>query len=350
MKQDIKSMNLAELQEALKALGEPAFRAKQVFVWLHRGAVSFDEMTNLSKPLREKLDAAYFITAPKCVRKQESQKDGTIKYLWELSDGNCVETVVMRYHHGNTVCISSEVGCPMGCAFCASTIGGLVRRLRPSEMVDQVLFSQLDSGLELSNIVLMGIGEPLDNFATVQRFLELINSPDGMNIGMRHISLSTCGLVDRIAELAEKDLQLTLSVSLHAPDNETRNRIMPVNKRWPLEKLIPECRKYYEKTGRRISFEYAMIKGTNDTKEHCAKLIRLLRGLPCHVNLIPLNRVEESPLQPSTRQDVEAFQKMLEENGITATVRRTLGSDIDASCGQLRRKYQKDNHPEQEGS
>ena len=340
MREDLKSMTLAEMQAMMKELGEPAFRAKQLFVWLHKGVTSFDGMTNLSKSLREKLEERYFITAPKVVRKQESKKDGTIKYLWELSDGNCVETVLMRYHHGNTVCISSEVGCPMGCAFCASTIGGLVRRLRPSEMVDQVLFTSLDSGLEISNIVLMGIGEPLDNYETVLRFLELVNSPDGMNIGMRHISLSTCGLVPRIDRLAEENLQLTLSVSLHAPDNETRSRIMPVNRRYPLEELMPACRKYYEKTGRRISFEYAMIRGMNDTKEHGDRLIRLLRGLPCHVNLIPLNHVDESPLQPSLRQTVQAFQKQLEDSGITATVRRTLGSDIDASCGQLRRKHE----------
>ena len=340
MKQDIKSMNLPELEAALRELGEPAFRAKQIFVWLHRGARSFAEMSNVSKALRAKLEERYFITAPSVARKQCSQKDGTVKYLWELDDGNCVESVVMRYHHGNTVCISSEVGCPMGCAFCASTIGGLVRRLRPSEMVDQVLFSQLDSGLPISNIVLMGIGEPLDNFDTVRRFLELINDPNGMNIGMRHISLSTCGLVDRIAQLAELDLQLTLSVSLHAPDNETRSKIMPVNRRWPVEELIAACRKYYEKTGRRISFEYAMIRGMNDTKAQCDRLIRLLHGLPCHINLIPLNHVEESPLQPSTRQAVQEFQMRLEKNGITATVRRTLGSDIDASCGQLRRKHE----------
>jgi len=341
MKQDIKSMNLAEMQALMKEMGEPAFRAKQIFVWLHKGVTSFDGMTNLSKALREKLEERCYITAPKVVRKQTSQKDGTIKYLWELRDGNCVETVVMRYHHGNSVCISSEVGCAMGCAFCASTIGGLVRRLTPSEMVDQVLFSSLDSGLPISNIVLMGIGEPLDNYDTVMRFLELINSADGMNIGMRHISLSTCGLVKKIDLLAERDLQLTLSVSLHAPDNETRSKIMPVNRVFPLEQLMPACRKYYEKTGRRISFEYAMIKGVNDTKEQCSRLIRLLHGLPCHVNLIPLNRVEESPLQPSSRQAVMEFQKQLEEAGITATVRRTLGSDIDASCGQLRRKHEK---------
>ena len=340
MKQDIKSMNLAEMTQALQALGEPQFRAKQIFTWLHRGARSFDEMTNLSKPLRQKLDAQYEITVPQIVRKQQSAKDGTIKYLWRLRDGNCVETVLMRYHHGNSVCISSEVGCAMGCAFCASTKGGLVRRLAPSEMVDQVLFASLDSGLDISNIVLMGIGEPLDNYDTVLRFLELINSPDGMNIGMRHISLSTCGLVDRINRLAEEKLQLTLSVSLHAPLNGIRSTIMPVNKRYPVEVLLEACRAYYQKTGRRISFEYAMIRDLNDSREMAEILAKKLDGIAAHVNLIPLNNIEESPLKPSTRKTVMEFQQVLEGHGIPATVRRTLGSDIDASCGQLRRKYE----------
>ena len=256
-------MTLAELQDAFAALGEPKFRAKQVFAWLHRGAVSFEAMTNLSRPLRETLDSLYFINKPTVARKQISRLDGTIKYLWRLRDGNCVESVVMQYHHGNTVCISSEVGCPMGCKFCASTIGGLVRRLEPSELLDQVLFSQLDSGLPISNIVLMGIGEPLDNFDNVMRFLELVNSPDGINIGMRHISLSTCGLVDKIRLLAERKLQLTLSVSLHSPDNESRNKIMPINKRWNVEEVLAACKDYYEITGRRVSFEYTMISGVS---------------------------------------------------------------------------------------
>ena len=340
MKQDIKSMTLAELQDAFAALGEPKFRAKQVFAWLHRGAVSFEAMTNLSKPLRETLDSLYFINRPTVARKQISRLDGTIKYLWRLRDGNCVESVVMQYHHGNTVCISSEVGCPMGCKFCASTIGGLVRRLEPSELLDQVLFSQLDSGLPISNIVLMGIGEPLDNFDNVMRFLELINSPDGMNIGMRHISLSTCGLVPKIRLLAEKKLQLTLSVSLHAPSDEIRNTIMPVNRAYPVEVLLEACRDYYQATGRRISFEYAMIDGVNDSPDCARLLLRRLKGLPAHVNLIPLNEVAESPLHPSSRQAVQQFQRILEEGGLTATVRRTLGGDIDASCGQLRRKFE----------
>lgn len=333
-------MTLAELQDAFAALGEPKFRAKQVFTWLHRGAVSFEAMTNLSKPLRETLDSLYFINKPTVARKQISRLDGTIKYLWRLRDGNCVESVVMQYHHGNTVCISSEVGCPMGCKFCASTIGGLVRRLEPSELLDQVLFSQLDSGLAISNIVLMGIGEPLDNFDNVMRFLELVNSPDGMNIGMRHISLSTCGLVDKIEQLAKRDLQLTLSVSLHSPDDESRSKIMPVNRRWPVDTLLSACRDYFAKTGRRISFEYTMIDGVSDSPEQAQLLAKKLAGMGAHVNMIPLNNVTESGLHTSSRQAIRRFQTILEENGVTATLRRTLGSDIDASCGQLRRKYE----------
>ena len=333
---DIKSMTQQELARFLKELGEPAFRAKQVFTWLHRGVTSFEDMTNLSKPLREKLAERCFITAPMVARKQESRLDGTIKYLWELSDGNCIETVLMQYHHGNTVCISSQVGCRMGCAFCASTIAGKVRDLRPSEMLDQVLFTQLDSGREVSNIVLMGIGEPLDNMDNVLRFLELVNHPDGMNIGMRHISLSTCGVVPGIDALAEKELQLTLSVSLHAPDSETRNRIMPVNRAYDVELLFDACHRYFQRTGRRISFEYAMIDGVNDNDWQADLIAKKLRGMPGHVNLIPLNDVVESPYKPSRR--IAAFQKRLESHGITATVRRSLGGDIDASCGQLRRK------------
>ena len=335
----IKSMTLEELGQVLKELKQPAFRAKQVYTWLHKGVRSYEEMTNLPKQLRLALEENYPICAPEVVRKQESAKDGTIKYLWRLSDGNCVETVLMRYHYGNTVCISTEVGCKMGCAFCASTLGGFVRQLQPFEMLDQVLFTQVDSGLPISHIVLMGIGEPLDNYDNVLRFLQLVNSSDGMNISMRHISLSTCGLVPGIDRLAQEKLQLTLSVSLHAPTDEIRNTIMPVNKAYDTQQLLDACRRYYETTGRRISFEYAMIGGVNDTPEAANLLLKRLKGLPAHMNLIPLNHVEESPLKPSTRQAVQKFQKILEDGGIPATVRRTLGSDIDASCGQLRRKY-----------
>ena len=333
---DIKSKNLMEMAEFFKEMGEPGFRAKQVFRWLHRGVTSFDEMSDLSKSLREKLSATCYINTLKVERKQVSAIDGTVKYLWRLPDDNCIETVLMRYKHGNSVCISSQVGCRMGCAFCASTLGGKVRDLTPSEMLDQVMFAQLDSGEPISNIVLMGIGEPLDNFDTVIRFLELVNAPDGLNIGMRHISLSTCGLADKIDLLAQHKLQLTLSVSLHAPDNETRSKIMPVNRSVCVERLMEACHNYFKITGRRISFEYAMIDGVNDSDEQADLLANLCRGMAAHVNLIPLNHVEESPLKPSRR--VKEFQRRLEGHGITATVRRRLGSDIDASCGQLRRK------------
>ena len=337
---DIGSMTPEELAAWLKEQGEPAFRAKQIFHWLYRGVTSFDEMSDLSKALRQKLAEQCFLTVPKVARKQVSKLDGTIKYLWELSDGNCIETVLMRYKHGNTVCISCQVGCRMGCAFCASTLAGKVRDLTPAEMIAQVLFTQLDSGEPVSNIVLMGIGEPLDNFDTVMKFLTLVNHPEGLNIGMRHISLSTCGLTDKIDKLAQYGLQLTLSVSLHAPDDETRSKIMPVNRSVGVEKLMETCRRYFQTTGRRISYEYAMIDGVNDSDWQADLLASLLKGTPGHVNLIPLNDVEESPLKPSRR--VAAFQKRLERHGITVTVRRKLGGDIDASCGQLRRKAMKE--------
>ena len=333
---DLKSMTQEEITRFLRDLGEPAFRGKQVFTWLHKGVRSFDEMSNLSKALREKLKAQCTITVPTVARKQVSRLDGTIKYLWRLSDGNCIETVLMQYRHGNTVCISSQVGCRMGCAFCASTVAGKVRDLTAGEMLDQVLFTQLDAGREISNIVLMGIGEPLDNRENVLRFLELVNHPDGLHIGMRHISLSTCGVVPGIDWLADLGLQITLSVSLHAPDSETRSKIMPVNRAYDVEELFAACHRYIKKTGRRISFEYAMIDGVNDHDWQADLIAKKLKGMPGHVNMIPLNDVVESPFKPSRR--IGAFQKRLESHGITATVRRSLGGDIDASCGQLRRK------------
>ena len=339
MKKDIKSLYFDELMAELKALGEPGFRTKQIYTWLHqRGVRSFDEMTDLSKAFREKLDAQFYITAPKVLRKQVSQIDGTIKYLWELSDGNAVETVLMSYKHGNTVCISTQVGCRMGCKFCASTIGGLVRCLQPSEMLDEVLHTQLDSGKRISNIVLMGIGEPLDNFDNVMKFLSMINDERGLNIGMRHISLSTCGLTEKFDKLAELNLQLTLSVSLHGPDDETRNRIMPVNRIRGVNDLYDACDRYFKKTGRRISFEYAMIDGVNDTPDHAKELARRIKKIGGHVNLIPLNHVDESPLEPSTPEHLKQFVDILQKSGINVTVRRKLGGDVDASCGQLRRK------------
>ena len=338
-KRCISSLTMAELTAELKALGQPGFRAKQIFHWVHQKLVTeFSAMTDQPKTLLAKLEETFYIAAPQIERRQEA-KDGTVKYLLRMADGNCIETVVMRYHYGNTVCVSTQVGCRMGCRFCASTQAGRVRNLEAGEICSEIYTAQKDIGERISHIVLMGIGEPLDNFDNVMRFLELVNSPEGMNISMRHISLSTCGLVPKIDELAKRKLQLTLSVSLHAPNDEVRNRIMPVNKAYPSEELLAACRRYYQATSRRISFEYAMIDGVNDRPEDAKELLRRLKGLPAHFNLIPLNRVEESPLKPSTRAAVAAFQKTLEEGGVTATVRRTLGGDIDASCGQLRRKY-----------
>ena len=340
MGKDILSMLPEEIEQELQQLGEPKYRAKQIFSWLGRGVRDFDAMSDLPKPLRDKLGAEFDLYRPKVLSKQVSKLDGTIKYLWELYDGNAVETVVMSYKHGNTVCVSSQVGCRQGCAFCASTIGGLVRGLRPSEILDEVMFSQIDSGKPISDIVLMGIGEPLDNFDNVMRFLELVNHPQGMNIGMRHISLSTCGITEKFDELAERDLQITLSVSLHAPDDETRSRLMPANRGRGVDELMKCCRRYYEKTGRRISFEYAMIDGVNDTEYHARLLAKHARSVCAHVNLIPLNHVEEREFKPSTAGHMKAFIKILEDNGVNVTVRRKLGGDVDASCGQLRRKMQ----------
>ena len=339
MKKDILSMLPQEIEQDFAEMGEAKYRAGQVFSWLSRGVRDFDKMTNLSRQLRERLKERYRLYEPKVLSRQVSEIDGTIKYLWELQDGNAVETVVMSYKYGNTVCVSCQVGCRQGCAFCASTIGGLVRSLEPSEILDEVIFSQLDSGRHISNIVLMGIGEPLDNFDNVMRFLELVNHPDGINIGMRHITLSTCGLTERFDDLAKKNLQITLTVSLHAPDDETRSRLMPANRGRGVEQLMESCRRYYKKTGRRISFEYAMIDGVNDTEYHAELLAERALSVGAHVNLIPLNHVEEREFGPSTPEHMKSFIKILEDAGVNVTVRRKLGSDVDASCGQLRRKF-----------
>ncbi len=337
---DIKSLLPEELSEKLSLIGEPKFRAEQVFSWLTKAVESFDEMTNLSLDLRKKLDEQFYLSPPRVIKKQVSQEDGTIKYLWELADGNAVETVVMRYKHGNTVCISTQVGCRQGCAFCASTIGGLVRNLEPSEILDEVMFSQKESGLAISNIVLMGIGEPLDNFENVMRFLKLVNRPKGMNIGMRHISLSTCGLTEKFDKLAEFNLQLTLTVSLHAPDDDTRSRLMPANAGRGVAELMNACERYYKVTGRRISFEYAMIDGVNDSPNQAKSLARHARRIGAHVNLIALNHVEERAFMPTPQKRLREFQSILEQEGVNVTVRRSLGGDIDAACGQLRKKLQ----------
>ena len=337
-KLDIKSMLPSELGALLKEMGQPAYRAGQLFPWLSRGCGDWEAMTDLPRPLRASLAERCHLYAPEPERKLVSAADGTQKFLWKLYDGNAVETVVMRYHYGNTVCISSQVGCRQGCAFCASAIGGRVRDLAPSEMLDEVLFSEKESGLPISHIVLMGIGEPLDNFDNVMRFLELVNHPDGRNIGMRHISLSTCGIIERFDELAERDLQLTLSVSLHAPDDETRSRLMPANRGRGVDALFRACERYFRATGRRISFEYAMIDGVNDAPWQAELLASRVRPLGAHVNLIPLNRVEERSFSPSTDANLKRFMDILTDNGVNVTVRRRLGSDVNASCGQLRRK------------
>ena len=336
---DLKSMTIEELSRFLAEMGEPKFRAKQVFSWLHQKRVlSFDEMSNLPAALREKLKESSIITSFSIVRKLSSQLDGTIKYRFELPDGEYVETVLMRYEHGNSLCISSQVGCRMGCEFCASTKAGFIRHLTPSEMLEQVYAVSRDTGEKVSNIVLMGIGEPLDNFDNVLRFLELVSHSEGLNLSHRHISLSTCGVVDRIYELADKNLQLTLSISLHATDDETRSSIMPINRRWNIEELLKACRHYTDRTHRRISYEYSLIKGVNDSREQALRLAKLLKGTLCHVNLIPVNYVEEAGFEKSSKEAVYAFQKTLNDKGINATVRRTLGADINAACGQLRRQ------------
>ncbi len=338
---DIKSMTEEELIAFMTEIGEPKFRGGQIFKWLSRGVRSFDEMTNLSKALREKLAQLCELRNAEMIRKQASRLDGTIKYLWRFPDGNCVESVFMEYKHGNTICISTQVGCRMGCKFCASTIAGLQRNLTPGEMLDQIIAAQLDTGKRVSNIVLMGTGEPLDNYDNVIAFLRLVGHKNGLNIGMRHISLSTCGICDKIKKLAEENLQITLSISLHAPDNETRGKIMPINNRFSVEELISACKYYFSKTSRRISFEYTMIDGVSDTEECARKLAKLLQGFPCHINLIPLNPVSERDLKPSSKKTIEKFTEILTKTGLTVTVRRSLGGDIDAACGQLRRKVEK---------
>lgn len=338
-KRDVKSLTLPKLTQAMAEIGQPKFRAGQVYSWLHDKKVNaFDQMTNLPAALRSQLDEIFYINAIRVKKKLVSDMDGTVKYLYELFDGNCVETVLMQHRHGNSLCISSQVGCRMGCKFCASTLGGKVRDLYASEMLDQVYMTGIESGRRIDSIVLMGIGEPLDNMENVLAFLKILSSPQGLNMSLRHVSLSTCGLVDQIYELAEHKLQLTLSVSLHAPNNEIRDRSMPVNRKYPIEALLAACKDYFQKTGRRVSFEYALIKDTNDQMHHADELARRLRGMGAHVNLIPVNPVAETGFSRGSKQEVEAFKNRLLERGINATVRRELGTDIAAACGQLRRQ------------
>ena len=339
-KKDILSLLPGQLASELEAMGEKKFRSEQVFRWLHeKKATSFDDMTNLSLSLRTKLKENYYINCLNVVRTLESSIDNTVKYLYELSDGNHIETVLMDYKHGNSLCISTQVGCKMGCRFCASAIAGFRRDLLPSEMLGQIYGAERNSGRKVESLVLMGIGEPLDNFDNVLTFLELLSSPMGKNLSLRHVSLSTCGLADRIDKLAEHKLGLTLSVSLHNADDAGRSEIMPVNKRFPLDRLMKSCRDYMKATGRRISFEYAVIKDVNDSREDADKLIKRLRGMNCHVNLIPVNEVKERDFR-ADKDSVRNFQNMLERGGLNVTVRRTLGADINAACGQLRREYE----------
>ena len=335
---DLKDFEFGELSEYLNEIGEPKFRAKQIFSWLHKGVEDYDEMTNISKATREKLRENTYVSTLKIREKYVSKLDGTVKYLFELPDKNCIESVVMRYHHGITICISSQVGCRMGCRFCASTIGGLYRNLTAGEILNQVIFAQKDLGERISNIVIMGIGEPLDNYDNIIKFLHNVNNENGINIGYRHITLSSCGVVSGIYRLAEEKLPITLTISLHAPNDKIRDTIMPINHKWNISELMKACKVYADTTGRRISFEYSLIHGVNDNIENAKELAELIRPLHGHVNLIPVNKVEERDFRKGSAQDIRAFCDMLTALGINATVRRELGSDISASCGQLRKK------------
>ena len=346
--QNLLNLTPQELESFVLSIGEAKFRAKQIFAPMHKG-ISPMELTNLSAATKQKIFENASYSLPKIRRKLVSAIDGTVKYLFELEDGNCVESVVMKYEHGTTICISSQIGCRMGCAFCASTIGGKVRDLEVGELLGQIIAAQLDLGERIDGIVMMGIGEPLDNYDNVVKFLRLVGHDDGLNIGYRHISLSTCGLVDKIYRLADEDFQITLSISLHASSDKIRNKIMPVNKRWGVDELLDACKAYFDKTGRRISFEYTLIAGENDSEENALALAKKLNSklrtktttMPIHVNLIPVNPVKERDFKKSGKEQIRKFASALEQKGIRATVRRTLGSDINASCGQLRRDEMK---------
>jgi 23S rRNA (adenine2503-C2)-methyltransferase len=338
-KKDVKSLNLKELECEIIELGYPKFRAKQIYEWLHKKNVNeFNQMTNISYKIQEELDGYFYITSLKIIKRLVSKFDNTVKYLYELSDGNFIESVLMKYKHGNSVCVSTQVGCKMGCTFCASTKAGFVRNLTPSEILEQIYAAGRDDGEKVSNVVLMGIGEPLDNYDNVVKFMELLSDENGFNLSLRHLSLSTCGMVDKIYELANLKLGLTLSISLHAPTDYIRSKTMPINQKWKIEEVIKACKYYAEHTKRRISFEYALIDGVNDGPKQAEELSRLLKGMLCHVNLIPVNQVKETDYRSSDRKSIFAFQKYLSDKGINATVRRTLGADINAACGQLRRE------------
>ncbi len=338
---DLRSMMPDEIEGLMADLGQPKFRAKQLFSWLQQGAESFDEMTNLPNALRLQLNEKGYLANAMVEARFDSKLDETVKFLFRMNDGLFVESVLMKYQHGYSICISTQIGCRMGCSFCASTVNGLDRSLAASEMLAQIMAAQRSCGVRVSNIVLMGMGEPFDNYDNVLRFLKLVSHPDGLNIGMRHISLSTCGRVDGIYRLMEEQLQLTLSISLHAPNDNIRTKMMPINKKWKVDELLTACRDYINATGRRISFEYAMIKGVNDTDECANELARKLKGMICHVNLIPANEIRENDYERSDASRLQRFKGILESKGINTTIRRTLGADISASCGQLRQTYNK---------
>lgn len=335
---DLKDLEFHELEKFMTDINEKKFRAAQVFKWLHRGVTCYEEMTDISKQLCEKLNSISTVSTLETERKLVSKIDGTVKYLFRLPDGNCIESVVMRYHHGLTICISSQIGCRMGCGFCASTIGGLYRSLTAGEILNQVIFAQKDLGERISNIVLMGIGEPLDNYDNVIKFLHNVNHEKGINIGLRHITLSTCGLVPQIYKLADENMPITLTVSLHAPNDTIRNTIMPISKKYTIDELLKACEYYKNKTGRRLSFEYSLIRGVNDSADNAAELARIIKPLNAHINLIPVNKVEERQYKKGTKDEINLFLKCLTDCGVNATIRRELGADISASCGQLRKK------------
>ncbi len=350
MKKDIKSLSLAELESDLEKLGVKSFRAKQIYQWLHQKQVtSFDQMTNLSKELREQCKQIYELPILEAVEIKTSAIDGTQKYLFQLADGNVIESVLMKYKHGNSVCISSQVGCRMGCRFCASTLDGLERGLKPSEMLEQIYRISQISKERVSHVVIMGTGEPMDNYDSVLKFLSLLTDQDGLLISQRNITLSTCGLVPEIRKLAQEHLQITLALSLHAPNNTIRERLMPVANRYSIEEVLEACWYYFQETGRRISFEYSLVRGVNDRKEHAAELAKRLRGRNCHVNLIPVNPIKERDFRQTRQAEVLEFKKVLEKNGINVTIRREMGRDIQGACGQLRKGYQERQQSTKEG-
>lgn len=343
IKKDIKSLTLEELTIELGALGEKAFRAKQLYQWIHQKlARSYEEMTNISNALKEKLEQGFVYTSLKMVTFQESKIDGTRKYLFELADGHLVESVLMKYKHGNSVCISSQVGCRMGCRFCASTLDGLERDLLAGEMLDQIYYISRHTGERVSNVVVMGTGEPMDNYDNIVRFIHMLTDENGLHISQRNVTVSTCGIVPRIRQLAEEGLQITLALSLHATTDEKRKRLMPIANAYALEDVLDACRYYFERTGRRLTFEYSLVSGVNDTREDAEELAKLVGHLNCHVNLIPVNPIEERDFKESAAQAVHAFQNRLEKSGINVTIRRELGRDIDGACGQLRRRHKKE--------